>query len=616
MMHMERLKNRKSPMNPSMNKEPTEPSQVNPNILFIMCDELRFPTVFPSGISTAEEWFAKFMPNVYSLWQKGVKFTSHYTAGNACTPARGTLLTGLYSLQTYFCETLTQKNEDKGSRGFQPALNPAFPTWGKLLREQGYRTVWAGKWHASYADGLKRYGWDEQPVTPDPTGYNLQGTYGDEKDGYRNDQDIEDAATGWLKQRKQGDQPWALTASFVNPHDQQSFWAGTEFKTYNDLFDDQSTYTPITYYSMNEGKDYPPVVPWVIDAVKNPPSYGYPELPPNWESAAQMAENKPSTQLLWRTFGGATWGAASDDSDETEFSLASYPNQPSNSSTNTGIGYAPFSYWQRGLDAYTWFCEQVDKHVGNVVSALPEELEDNTIIVFTADHGEFAGAHGMLAGKIGTNYEEAFHIPLIVVDNTGRYATDIGTPRTGFTSSVDMLPFLVSLPSGGRGWMTGDLKTLYGHRADMLAMLKSADAPGRPYVVFNNNEGIPRYYNANDRPLHITGLRTAKWKLGSYARWLPGTTTVEPGSVELEYYDYSTTSGQQELDSTPDTPAAAAANNFLQSDVIPNELQAPLPASLVPAQKEAQQKLIDYFTLLAAAEYPPDPKSLGFGQDF
>ena len=179
----------------------TPTKQKPPNILFIMCDELRFPTVFPSGINNAEEWLAKFMPNVYSLWQKGVKFTSHYTAGNACTPARGTLLTGLYSLQTWFCCTLTQKNEDKGSRGFQPALNPAFPTWGKLLQAQGYKTVWAGKWHASYLDGLQPYGWNEQLVTPDPTGYNLQGTYGDEEDGYRNDQDIEDAATEWLKKQ-------------------------------------------------------------------------------------------------------------------------------------------------------------------------------------------------------------------------------------------------------------------------------------------------------------------------------------------------------------------------------------------------------------------------------
>jgi uncharacterized sulfatase len=260
----------------------------------------------------------------------------------------------------------------------------------------------------------------------------------------------------------------------------------------------------------------------------------------------------------------------------------------------------------------------VDTRIGQVVSALPEELAANTIIVFTADHGEFAGDHGMVAGKTGTCYKEAFHIPLVVVDNTGRYATDIGTERTGFTSSVDMLTFLASLPSGGRGWMTGDLVTLYGHRLDMIAMLRSANAPGRPYVVFANDEGIPHYYDADDHPQHIIGLQTANWKLGYYARWLPGTTTVDTGSAELEYYDYSTPAGQLELDSTPTSAAAAAANGFLQSEVIPKELRAPMPASLVAAQEEAEHALIGYLTLLESYDsaISSDAKTLGYGQDF
>ena len=601
-------------------------SKTPPNILFIMCDELRFPTVFPSGISTPDQWLAKFMPNVYGLWQRGVKFTSHYTAANACTPARGTLLTGLYSLQTFLCETSTQPNEKKGTRGIQPQLNPAFPTWGKLLQAQGYQTAWAGKWHVSYADGLglRLYGFDEQLVTPDPTGYNLQGTYGDEIHGYRNDQDIANAASAWLQQKKQGDQPWVLATSFVNPHDQQFDWAGVDFQTYNDLFDAQSTYTPYTYYSMNKGTQYPPVVPWAIDAAKNPPFYGYPVLPPNWESAAQIAATKPSTQLLWRNWMGLCWGGVTDDPKETDFSLAAYPNQPSNAEVTSGIGYAPFSYWQRSMDTYTWLCNQVDTHVGQVLSALPEELAANTIIVFTADHGEFASAHGMVSGKTGTNYKEAFHIPLVVVDNTGRYATDIGTPRTGFTSSVDMLRFLASLPTGGTRWMIGDLQALYSRRLDMIAMLRSADAPGRPYVCFSNDEGIPHYYDALDQPQHIIGAQTADWKVGSYAGWLPGTTTVDSSSIELEYYDYSTVAGQLELDSTPTSPAAAAANAFLESEVIPNELRAPLPPSLVSAQQEAEHALIGYLTLLELynsaisndTKATKSVKSLGYGQDF
>jgi hypothetical protein len=43
--------------------------------------------------------------------------------------------------------------------------------------------------------------------------------------------------------------------SFVNPHDIQDFWGGTEFRTYNDLFDDQSMYRPETFYSENDGTD-------------------------------------------------------------------------------------------------------------------------------------------------------------------------------------------------------------------------------------------------------------------------------------------------------------------------------------------------------------------------
>src|SRR3954451_9232930 len=45
-----------------------------PNILFILCDELRFPSVFPTGVSNVDQFLASFMPNVYGLWQRGVKF--------------------------------------------------------------------------------------------------------------------------------------------------------------------------------------------------------------------------------------------------------------------------------------------------------------------------------------------------------------------------------------------------------------------------------------------------------------------------------------------------------------------------------------------------------------
>ena len=61
------------------------------------------------------------------LRQGAVSFSGHYTASNDCTPARATLLTGLYTHQTGCMIT-------GGS-----TLDPGFPTWGTMLREHGYQ---------------------------------------------------------------------------------------------------------------------------------------------------------------------------------------------------------------------------------------------------------------------------------------------------------------------------------------------------------------------------------------------------------------------------------------------------------------------------------------------
>ncbi len=43
-----------------------------PNILFILVDEMRFPKVFPKGITTPDQFLQTFMPNTYKLWSNGV----------------------------------------------------------------------------------------------------------------------------------------------------------------------------------------------------------------------------------------------------------------------------------------------------------------------------------------------------------------------------------------------------------------------------------------------------------------------------------------------------------------------------------------------------------------
>jgi len=78
----------------------------------------------------------------------------------------------------------------------------------------------------------------------------------------------------WLSARQPGDGPWCLTVGLVNPHDQQFFWAGTEFQTYNNLFAPGAPLQPILTYSTS-----PPIVSWDDDPLKSPPSLGYPALP-------------------------------------------------------------------------------------------------------------------------------------------------------------------------------------------------------------------------------------------------------------------------------------------------------------------------------------------------
>ena len=94
-----------------------------PNILFILVDELRYPTVFPGHIKTPDEFLRQFMPNVHKrIWRHGVKFGNHNTAANACTPSRGVLFTGLYSQQQWLVTTIlsTPCNKD----GCLPASTP------------------------------------------------------------------------------------------------------------------------------------------------------------------------------------------------------------------------------------------------------------------------------------------------------------------------------------------------------------------------------------------------------------------------------------------------------------------------------------------------------------
>ena len=174
-----------------------------PNILVIVVDQLRSPQWF-----TASPTLARMLPNITGLRREGVSFERHYTASNDCTPARATLLTGLYTHQTGCMIT-------GGS-----TLNPGFPTWGSMLREHGYATWWFGKWHLTHGDNKWRLPLDAGSL--EPYGFS-GGTYpspdGGPGQGWRVDPHVADQFEQWFAESGDSPEPWCTTVSFVNPHD-------------------------------------------------------------------------------------------------------------------------------------------------------------------------------------------------------------------------------------------------------------------------------------------------------------------------------------------------------------------------------------------------------------
>lgn len=239
-----------------------------PNVIFIIVDELRWPSAFPVGVNSAEEYFRRFMPNVYRyIWKGGVKFSNYHTAACACTPARGTMFTGLYSHQSWLMSTILNNPN-------LPVLNPAFPTFGKLLRAAGYTTPYYGKWHMSLPSGPQDtdpygFAWNSPP---DPVGFNLQGTYGDTvaDPPFHNDAYTTNQVLGHLQNVSANDAPWFLTIGYVNPHDREFFPAGTEFLTYTNLFANYNKNKPPSA-QLKQQTDYtttPPIVSWSKNQLK------------------------------------------------------------------------------------------------------------------------------------------------------------------------------------------------------------------------------------------------------------------------------------------------------------------------------------------------------------
>ncbi len=492
-----------------------------PNILVVLVDQMREPLGLLSDAAAAS-----LMPNVARIRTGGVSFGNHFTAANDCTPSRGALLTGLYSHQTGCLVT-------GGS-----TLAPQFPTWGTILRENGYATAWFGKWHLTGHDNrwtvhdarvLETYGFSGGTY-PSPNGGPGQGWGADPM--------IAAQFESWYA-KAPARRPWCTTVSFVNPHD-IAWWYRWTAQTATERSAPSRVHT----------------------------------LPANFETAVDLnTRRKPRLQISLQQTAA------------TGFGPVSYS------------GPQALQSWLPFMDLYLKLLGEVDRQIGVVMTALASRpsLAANTVVVFTSDHGEYGSSHG-LRGKGGGVYDEALRVPLIVNDARGKLNAAPTVARTALTSSVDVAPLLLTIATGSNAWRKDSHYAQIARRHDVARMLTDPAAPGRPFVLHATDEILSEFAiepYASNAPLHVTAIRTPKAKYATYSNWVYGTDTVNSKLQERELYDYSSPSGVLELDNLAAHSPLEPGLDAQLARAVHNELREPVPLRLVAAQRDGYA---DYFT--------------------
>lgn len=117
-----------------------------PNVLFILCDQLRYDSIGYSGKYEVKT------PNMDRLASEGLFFKNAYTPLPVCAPARQSMLTGVQpdSIGALFNYNFM------GTRGADPAV----PTWVSELKNAGYRCAFVGHWDASPNGNENAFGYE------------------------------------------------------------------------------------------------------------------------------------------------------------------------------------------------------------------------------------------------------------------------------------------------------------------------------------------------------------------------------------------------------------------------------------------------------------------------
>lgn len=375
--------------------------QKHPNIMLITTDEERYPPFYEN--EEACQFRLKHSQVLQEMCAHGMEFKRHHTAATACAPSRTSLYTGQYPSLHGVSQTpgIGKSSFDQNTFWLKPNT---VPTLGNYFRQAGYQTYYRGKWHLSYEDidvpgtqtALMSNATDG---TPFPHRVSLY-EHANRLDRYGFD--------GWIGPEPHG----AVQANDGTVRDPG--------------FADQVCRTLDQLQAKAEAGDATPFL--LVSSFVNPHDIVFSGLP--WFPKFKQLQEA----------GKLPYVAPPPTADEALLTkprcqkdyLLTYPRM-----------YLPQQTDESYRQFYYFLMAEVHAHIARVYQRLKESpFFENTIVIFTSDHGDLLGAHGGLQQKWYNAYSEALHVPLII-SNPKIFPEKQSTEL--YSSHIDLMPTILGL---------------------------------------------------------------------------------------------------------------------------------------------------------------------------
>jgi len=374
------------------------------NILFIMADQLRADHLACYGHPYIKT------PNIDALAKRGVRFTRAFVNSGVCGPSRMSFYTGRYP-------------STHGATWNRVPLSIGEITLGEYLQEKSLDLVLAGKTHVlPDSEGLKRLqidGGSELGHLLTRGGFKEIDRY----DGHHEPGE-ESGYPAYLRAHGyKSDDPWTdFVISAINDHGEKvSGWYMRNARFPAAVSEEHSE----TAYMTDEAIKYITSQgdrPWVMHLSYVKPHWPY-IAPAPYHSLYTPEQCLPVVR-------------SEEEKQDAHPITKAYREQEESQSFSLDECIRTVRPTYQGL------ITQLDDHLGRLFEHL--EAEDqlkHTLIIFTADHGDFLGDHWL--GEKELFYDPVQHVPLIVVDPREAANKSRGLSLDNMVESIDILPTIL-----------------------------------------------------------------------------------------------------------------------------------------------------------------------------